>query len=296
MNPYILVALVCSFLFAVGAVLCKYGMRTLNTETPPNLFQLAWFLIRNKIWFLGVLVSLATNAVVLQIQSVLDLSVVHSILTSTYVFTLLLGTVFLNERLTQTQWFGTLTVMIGTGGILFIGEPISGGATQISHLLWLSGISLSIIFLLLVLANRCERINYEIAYAISTGIAFGICQVYVKASTNMIEDHTGSFSILSLRSLSEFLNIWPSLALIVFSVTGFLCMHLSFSHGKVSICVALFAVISRTISTSSGYYIYGEHFPALKILSIAIILTGLLIITLASIKKEKPNLSPARAF
>ncbi|MGH8556331.1 MAG: hypothetical protein ACRESZ_02490 [Methylococcales bacterium] len=293
MNPYILTALLCSFLFAVGAVLCKVGMRKLDTDIHPSIFQLAWFLVRNRIWFLGVFVSLATNAVVLQIQSVLDLSVIHSILTSTYIFTLLLGYVFLDEKLSPAQWLGTVTVMIGTGAIVFIGQPISGGATRFDNLMLLSVLSMSIIFSLLLLAKSCEKINYEIAYAISAGIAFGNCQVYVKASTNMIEDQTGTFSVLSMQSISEFLNIWPSLALILFSVTGFLCMHISFSHGKVSICVALLAVISRTISTSSGYYIYGEHFSGIKILGIAIILTGVFIITLASIKKEKLAPSPA---
>ncbi len=293
MNPYVLVALLCSFLFAVGAILCKYSMRKLKTDVHPDIFELAWFLVRNRIWFLGVFISLVTNVVVLQIQSVLDLSVIHSILTSTYIFTLLLGYLFLDEELTPGQWFGTLTVIVGTTAILFIGEPITGTETRIGNLMLLSILSMSIISSLLLFAKTCERINYEITYAISAGIAFGNCQVYVKASTNMIEDQTGSFSVLSLQSISEFLNIWPSLALILFSVTGFLCMHISFSHGKISICVALLAVISRTISTSSGYYIYGENFPPVKILSILIILTGVLIITLTSLKKEERIPSPA---
>lgn len=293
MNFYILIALFCSFLFAVGAVLCKYGMRTLNTEVHPNIFQLAWFLVRNKVWFLGVFVSLVSNAAVLQIQAVLDLSVVHSILTSTYIFTLLLGYVFLSEKLSWIQWLGTVIVMIGTAVIVFVGQPITGGATDIDNLRVLSVLSLLMIVSMLLVARSCETINYEIAYAISAGIAFGNCQVYVKASTNMIEDQTGSFSILSLQSISEFLNIWPSLALIIFSVTGFFCMHISFSHGKISICIALLAVISRTISISSGYYIYGEHFSVMKIIGIVVILTGVFIITLSSIKKEKLVPSPA---
>lgn len=293
MNIYILSALFCSFLFAVGAILCKYGMRTLNTEVHPNIFQLAWFLVRNRVWFLGVFVSLLSNAAVLQIQAVLDLSVVHSILTSTYIFTLLLGYIFLGEKLSNTQWLGTITVMIGTTIIVFVGQPITGGSTDIDNLMVLSGVSLSGIFSLLVVARTCESINYEIAYAISAGIAFGNCQVYVKASTNMIEDQTGSFSILSLQSISEFLNIWPSMALVIFSVTGFLCMHLSFSHGQVSICVALLAVISRTISTSSGYFIYGEQFSVMKIIGIMVILMGVFIITFSSLKKEKLVPSPA---
>ncbi len=293
MNPYIPAALMCSFLFAVGAVLCKYGMRTLNSDVPPNIFQLAWFLIRNRVWFLGVFVSLASNAAVLQIQSVLDLSMIHSILTSTYIFTLLLGYAFLHEKLTPAQWLGTVTVIIGTAVIVFIEQPISGGETKFDNLMLLLLLSMFIICSLLLLANTCESINYEIAYAIAAGIAFGNCQVYVKASTNMIENETGSFSVLSLQSISEFLHIWPSLALVLFSVTGFLCMHISFSHGKVSICVALLAVISRTISTSSGYYVFGEYFSSMKILGIAIILTGVFMITTASIKKQKLLPSPA---
>ena len=141
MNFYILITLFCSFLFAVGAVLCKYGMRTLNTEVHPNVFQLAWFLVRNKIWFLGVFVSLLSNAAVLQIQAVLDLSVVHSILTSTYIFTLVLGYVFLGEKLSRTQWLGTVIVMIGTTAIVFIGQPITGGSTNIDNLMVLSALS-----------------------------------------------------------------------------------------------------------------------------------------------------------
>lgn len=293
MNPYIVAALLCSFLFAVGAVLCKYGMRNLNSDAPPNIFRLAWFLLRNKVWLSGVVISLATNTAVLQIQSILDQSVIHSILTSTYIFTLLLGYAFLNEKLSPAQWFGTLTVIAGTAAILFLEQPISGGDTHVMNLMLLSILSMLIVVSLLLLAKTWESINYEVAYAIAAGIAFGNCQVYVKVSTNMIEDQTGFFSVLSLQSISEFLNIWPSLAVVLFSVTGFLCMHLSFSHGKVSICVALLAVISRTISTSSGYYIYGEHFSGMKMLGIAIILAGVFIITFASIRKEKLVPSPA---
>ncbi len=283
MNIYVFFTIVCSLLFAVGAVLCKHGMRGYGSGEHPNILHLTWFLIRNKIWFLGVMVSLLSNAAVLQIQSVLDLSVVHSILTSTYIFTLLLGYLFLREKLTITQWIGTVTVLLGTLIVVLVEQPITGGVTNVQNLLLQSALSLFLIVLLIISTRLNKRINYEIVYAISAGIAFGNCQVFVKASTNLITDHTGGFSVLSLQSLAEFLHIWPSLALIVFSITGFVCMHISLTHGKVSICIALLAVISRGLSTSSGYYIYDEHFSVVKIVGILIILIGVFVITFTSV-------------
>ena len=293
MNIYIAFTVVCSFFYAVGAILCKYGMRDFNSETHPNILQLTWFLIRNKIWFLGVFITLFSNISVLQIQSILDLSVVHSILNSSYIFTLCLGYIFLGEQLSRRQWEGTLTVIFGTTLILFVGEPVTGAMTKIDNLFLLSLLSIAIIVGLLVVARINNAINYEIVYAISAGIAFGNSQVYVKASTNLIADQSGYFSVLSLHSINEFVHVWPSLALFFFAVIGFVCMQISFSHGKVSICVALLAVISRAISTSSGYYIFSEQFSFLKVAGILTILTGVFIITFSSVKKQHLAVSPA---
>lgn len=292
MSLYVGFTVICSFLYAVGAVLCKFGMRELKSDVHPNILQLTWFLIRNRIWFVGVFITLFSNTAVVQIQSVLDLSVVHSILNSSYIFTLLLGYLVLGEQLTRRQWVGTLTVILGTTSILFVGDPITGTMTKIDNLLGLSVLSVAIIIGLLIVARLNTSINYEIFYAISAGIAFGNSQVYVKASTNLITDQTGYFSVLSLQSLSEFMNVWPSLALAIFAVIGFVCTQISFSNGKVSICVALIAVISRGISTTSGYYVFGEQFSLFKVSGILTILLGVFIITLSSVKKQQLEASP----
>ncbi len=292
MSLYVGFTVICSFFYAVGAVLCKFGMRELKSDVHPNILQLTWFLIRNPIWFVGVFITLFSNTAVVQIQSVLDLSVVHSILNSSYIFTLLLGYLVLGEQLTRRQWIGTLTVILGTTSILFVGDPITGTMTKTDSLLGLSVLSVVIIVGLLIVARLNTSINYEIFYAISAGIAFGNSQVYVKASTNLITDQTGYFSVLSLQSISEFMNVWPSLALAIFAVIGFVCTQISFSNGKVSICVALIAVISRGISTTSGYYVFGEQFSLFKVSGILTILLGVFIITLSSVKKQQLKASP----
>ena len=192
----------------------------------------------------------------MQIQSVLDLSVVHAILNSSYIFTLFLGYFIFNETLTKAQWIGICFVIIGAALIFSMERPITGGLTDIRNLIGLTIVSLSIITIFIAVAIYNNRINYEVMYALCAGIAFGMSQVYVKATTNHISMEIGYFSVLSLDSLSEFLTAWPSIAVVVFGIFGFICMQISLSKGKISICIALLAVISRAISTTSGYYIF----------------------------------------
>ncbi len=291
MNTYMALTLVCSFSHAVGAVLCKYGLENLKHLPDKNLKRIVLFLVRSKFWVLGLVVTLSTNVFVLQLQSVLDISVVQSILNSGYIFTLLLGYLVLDEVLTKQQLVGTIAVIIGALAIMTVDNPVSSQSTNIEVLLIQSGISFLIICLLILFSFFYENVNYEILYAISGGIAFGNSQVCVKATTNYITDETGYFSVFSMQSVTEFVNVWPTALIVLFGITGFICMQISFTHGKVSICVALLAVISRTISTSSGYYIFGEEFPYSKLIGIVTILVGVFIITMSTIKRNNYEIS-----
>lgn len=291
MSLYIILTLICSFFHAVGAVLCKFGLDGLKRVPRENLKEILLFLIGNKYWVLGIIVTLSTNYFVLELQSILDVSFIHSIMNSSYLFTLLLGYLVLKEILSTRQWIGTLTVIIGAAIIMAVDNHITGQATNINALLIQAAISVSLIGALISFSILYRNANYEILYAIAAGVAFGNSQVFVKAATNYITDQNGSFSVFSVQSLTELINVWPTLLVVIFAITGFICMQISFTHGKVSICVALLAVISRAISTSSGYYIFSEQFPFSKVVGIATILIGVSIITLSTVIKEDYELA-----
>ena len=74
MNFYIAATLACSLSYAIAAVVCKHSMHPLQSGTRFTILQLTLFLIQNKVWILGIIMTLATNATVLQLQSVLDLN------------------------------------------------------------------------------------------------------------------------------------------------------------------------------------------------------------------------------
>jgi multidrug transporter EmrE-like cation transporter len=241
------------------------------------------FLVKNKIWLLGIVVSMVANVTIIQLQSFIDVSVVYPILNFSYVFVLLLGMFFLDETLNQWQWFGVFAVISGTLIILLISDPSTGTGTDNTRLLTVSVFSLAVIVSLIIFARTKKIAHYEILYAICTGIAFGNVETYMKANTNLVNSQFGDFSVFSMASLMQFISMWPFLLLIVFGVIGWVCMQITYSHGDVSITVPLFAVIQSSITLGCGYLIFGEYFSAQKMLGVAVIVSGVIMLVVSAL-------------
>lgn len=279
-NVYIFTLLVfsCSFLYGLSAVLCKYGLQH-NVELRSQSFKsVVFFLAKNKIWLSGALLSFVTNIAIIELQTVLDVSVVYPILNFSYIFVLLLGYFFLNEVLNSKQWFGVVTVIVGTALILFIESPATGHQANIWNLALISVVSIVIIGYLVYTVYKRNIENYEIIYAICTGLSLGIVQIYIKANTNLVTVELGHFSIFSMESVIYFFTLWPFLMLTIFSVVGWVCTQITYSHGNVSISVPLFAVIQSVVTLVFGYFVFGEQLELQKICGAVTIASGVAIV------------------
>ena len=286
---YTLLVFLCSFLYGVSAVLCKYGLQHNVDLSAYSVKSLLIFLARNRIWVVGVLLSFATNVVIVELQSFIDVSVVYPILNFSYVFALVLGGLFLNEVLTRHQWLGVMTVVVGTSLIIFVGNPQTGAGTNTARLLLMTGLSLTVICAL-IFAVRIKRVpNYELFYAICTGVAFGTVETYIKANTNLVTTELGYFTIFSLDSLVEFMTLWPFVALLVFSIVGWVCMQITYSHGNVSITVPMFAVIQSCVTFFSGFFIFGEFYSPWKMIGVVTIVSGVAMLIGATIGLKEPH-------
>lgn len=288
MVVYSLITLFCCFLYGVSAVLCKVG---LQHDIAANQYASRWMfilsLMTNRVWVIGVALSAFANVVMVQVQSVIDVSVVYPILNFSYIFALVLGYLYLKEMLNKAQWIGVATVVLGTVVMLFIKDPVTGNMTDIQYLKVITLISMGSIAILIAFAIRYKPLSYEIVYAICAGIAFGNVETYLKTNTNLVTSEIGYFSVLSWESLHQFMTLWPFLMVIFFSIIGFVCMQIAFSHGNVSVSVPLVAVTQRPVTMSSGYLIFGEQFPVTKLMGIAVILIGVFILILASLNTEE---------
>ncbi len=273
----------CSFLYGLSAVLCKHGLQHKVDVRSFSFISLLLFLVKNKIWIIGVVLSFVTNIAVVELQSFIDVSVVYPILNFSYIFVLILGYYFLNEILYKRQWIGVTTVVCGTLMIILIDNPSTGEGTNRQSLFLLNSISIAIILFLIIKVWRQKIENYEIYFAICTGICFGNVETYIKANTNMVLADLGHFSVFSMDSLAHFVMMWPFFVLMVFSVLGWVCMQVTYSHGNVSVSVPLFAVIQSCITLSCGYFVFGEHFAFQKILGIITIVSGVVMLVLSSV-------------
>lgn len=283
---YTLLVLFCSFLYGLSAVLCKHGLQKDANFRSLGLKKFLLYIVTNRLWILGVLLSFSTNLAIVEIQSFIDISVVYPILNFSYIFVLLLGYFFLDESLARRQWIGILTVTIGTLLIILIEKPVTGAHTQVVRLLGFSVVSILIICAIVFTVYRKKIKNYEIYYALCTGLSLGNVETYIKANTNMVLSEHGQFSIFSLDSLYYFVSLWPFAMMMLFSILGWVCMQITYSHGNVSVSVPLFAVLQSCVTLSCGYFVFGEYFGLQKIFGITTIVLGVVMLVLSTTEDE----------
>ena len=286
---YSFLALGCSLLYSVSAVLCKYGLQHNIDIRSLSMSRLVRFLIHNKWWMIGVLLSGIANVAMIEIQAQLDVSIVYSLLNFSYIFVLVLGHYFLSEHLSRDQWLGVGTVVLGTLMILGIENPVTGQDTNFDNLLVLTSGAVIAVGALISIAYQFKKLNYEILYAICTGICFGCVETYLKASTNLVASDIGEFSIFSLESLSYFLTIWPFFVMFAFGAIGWVFLQITYSHGNVSVTIPVVAVTQRIVSMSSGYFIFSEYFTFMRGLGILTIVLGVFILIFSTIDLDEPT-------
>jgi len=288
---YSIAAFLCSLMYALSAIFCKIGLQGAATGafSTGRLFD---FLIHRRIWLFGVALSGIANVAMIQIQSRLDVSIVYSFLNLSYVLILVMGHYWLKEILSQLQWLGVAIVIFGTLVLLVVTDPASGHATDITSLLVMTVIaSVAVIFLAVSARRWSNETNYEIFFAICTGICFGSLEIYLKTTTNIVTGELGEFSIFSFSSVVHFVQAWPFFVMFLFGAVGWLCLQVTYSHGNVSVSVPIVAVTQRIVSVMGGYFVFGEDFSLLRFLGVTAIISGVLLLVLASIRARPVRLA-----
>jgi multidrug transporter EmrE-like cation transporter len=280
--------LFCCLLYGLSAVLCKYALQhDIVPHGELNWTQRFKHALTNKYWLAGVALGILANIIILQVQAVADLSIVYPLLNFSYVFTLVLGYLFLKETLTMEQWGGVIIATMGTIMLLYVDDPTTGRETHLFHLGVVGIVSLLLIAYLVDRARK-DRDVWEIYFACCAGIAFGTLETFLKANTNFVTSEVGHFSIFSMTSALAFFSQWPFLFVLLFSVIGFICCQLAYAHGDVSISVPLITVTQRPITLFASYFVFNEEFPVVKVIGILMILSSIIALTGATQKKIGP--------
>ena len=287
MIVYTMITLFCCFLYGLSAILCKYGLQNNVNMTTFSVKKGISFLSKNKIWITGVLLGGLSNLIIIEMQAHLDISIVYSILSFSYVFVLILGHYILGEKLNDNQWSGVFSVIIGTILILTIRDLRTGKATDVGNLITLTAILVGTLCSIIIVTFKSKRFDYEIPFAVCTGICFSCVEIYLKSGTNLVAEQLGYFTILSQQSLMRFVMVWPFYIMFLFGALGWLCLQITYSRGKVSITVPVIVATQRIVSMSSGYFVFSESFSMMRILGICAIVFGVFVLILATIDLQK---------
>jgi len=286
MPAYLFLAVFASLLFGAGAALMKQGVaarfpKISLTTLLKDLRSILGTLAASKAWTGGILANLAGGACMIQAQSMGDLSVVLPLANLTCAFAVIFGVAFLAERLAAMEWTGLIALI---GGAVLIGlsaAEATGEATDMTRLLLLTAGFGAAIALGLAAPKVLKWPSPEIAFSICTGLFFGLGYVYLKATTNMVNDQLGAFSVASLQSWIGALKLWPMYMVIATNIAAFILMQVAYSHGRVSLANPLITILANMTPAFAAMVVFGEQVNAMRGAGLIVIAAGTLVVALA---------------
>jgi len=187
---------VLTYLFAVPAGCANASSSVLQRKadsTEPgqgNLsLRLIMDLLRNPIWFLGILMAgFGLQAAALSSG---PLAEVEPILIIELPITLLLVGAVYGQRLQGREWTAAAAMTAGLAGLLYFAAPAGGSSLRVRWSVWAIGIGVSLVAIgaLVELGRRGSSIRRAALLGVAAGSTFGLTAAFIKAVTNAASAH-----------------------------------------------------------------------------------------------------------
>jgi len=191
---------------AASSVLQRKANSAESTEDNLSL-RLIGDLLRNPIWFAGILGVIAGFLLQAAALSNGALSVVEPILVFELPATLLLGGVVFHRPLHTREWTAALAITIGLAGLLYFLSPSAAPRATLSWWSWIIGIgiNLALIAALVLAARRGSTSRRAALLGTAAGCAFGLTAALIKAMT----------TVLAAQGFLAIFTTWQTYAMIV---------------------------------------------------------------------------------
>lgn len=253
-----------AFCFACGNILEKSGIshiaKDVSLKTPLKFIK---HVLTNPKWWLGIGCSgLATIGYYIAMAKY-DLSLVQPMMVLNPVLTALFGFWFLKEQLTKRIICAIVCVL---AGLLLSAQNMgeNTGTQDLSHLWIFAGVAI-----LLVILFKIFHKNLESTDSLIMGAGFGISAAFYKSLSLdfMLDDLTGNTILGLLVDPRTFTYI------ALYSI-AFAYSQISFTRGRALFIIPFSAAIGAALPILAGAFVFGEHFPLNKIISVGLVLIG----------------------
>lgn len=227
--------------------------RKANLQVPrsENLtLRLIWSLMHEPVWFGGILAIIAGFLLQASALSSGQLATVEPLLVAELPFTLILAAWVFQRHLGPSEWWPTLAMTAGLGGLLYFLSPSPGRSENVRWYVWVTGITgnLIVIAILVVMGRRGQDSRRAALLGIAAGASFGLTAALIKGVT----------VILAHGGLVALLTSWQVYAMIVAGLLGMFLTQSALNAGQLVAAQPGLTMTDPIVSVLWGVLAFGE--------------------------------------
>lgn len=244
-----------SLLLAAGLLIIKSRAEALPIATGHNIARavLAW--ISDPMWIGGLLVETAGYALYVIALAGAPVSMMAVAMQGGIALFVLFAAVFLGERARVWEWLGIGAFMAAA---LLLGGSLGDGAAEgviRTHMLIDASVIAAAVAISPMVVSRAR--SSSVAFAIASGIAFGMGALYTKG---LADDLAGAAGLAALTG--GLLRSPYTYLLIAANSAGLVLLQNAFALGRGIVAMPLSAAFSSVIPIIGGVAAFGERLPA----------------------------------
>jgi drug/metabolite transporter (DMT)-like permease len=275
----------CQLVQATAALLIKHGVvsvtpalsvRQLVAGFGPLLRRLAG----NRAWLLGNALAILGAGLGLQALASADLVVVKALSRLETLFVLVGGAALLGERLTRRESAGALAIVLGAVPIGLGAVRRTGSAPPRSALLALVALCGALLAgVALARAARPRRVPRELALALGLGTLLACSDVATRLAIEVARSAGGAFSVARLSSLAALAST-PEFGVVCLAIAGQLVLvQGAFANGRVAVVGPVSGMVATVLPIAFAALALGERLDAPRVLGLASMLAGVVMIS-----------------
>ncbi len=240
-------ALVSSLLYALASVLQHRAAIAQPRQQAMRLGLLAR-LVRSRIWLLGLVFDGGAFGLQFIALGHGSLVLVQPLLVCGLLFALPLGAWAAGSRMTGTDWWGAVAVVVGLSAFLLTAAPGKGHA-EVANRDWLVLFAVTgVVITALVLAARGANSRRRGGcLAAAAAINYGVTAALTKAVAHLLAG-----------GVLEVVESWEVYVLIAAGVLGMLMAQSAFQAGALDLSLPVLTVVDPVVSILIGAFLLGE--------------------------------------
>jgi drug/metabolite transporter (DMT)-like permease len=252
--------------------------RKANLEVPrsENLtLRLIWSLMHEPVWFGGILAIIAGFLLQASALASGQLATVEPILVAELPFTLILAARVFRQRMGSSEWWPTLAMTAGLGGLLYFLSPSSGRPGQDRWYFWVVGgaANLLVIAILVAVGRRGQNSRRAALLGVAAGACFGLTAALIKGMTETLA-----------HGLIALLTGWQVYAMIAAGTLGLFLTQSALNAGRLVAAQPGLTLTDPVVSVLWGVLAFGEKLRDgwhAAIAGVCAIIIGVGVVTLA---------------